>query len=170
VAHPDESRRAVRAAFVFEQQGLEVAALRHAIPLATARRWKAEAKAEGDDWDKARSAQMIAGGGMEDVARQTLGVIVRQVQATLDSIEADTKLSAADKVKLLTSLADSYNKLMATSKRLMPETDKLAVAADVQRRLIDYLKDMAPQLVAALVPHLQPFSEQLARDYGNKQA
>lgn len=168
MAHPDETRRAVRAAFVFDQQGLEVAALRYSIPLATARRWKTEAKAEGDDWDRARSAQMIAGGGMEDVARQTLGVIVQQVQATLDAISVDDELEAVDKVKMLTSLADSYNKLMATSKRLMPETDKLAVAADVQRRLVEHLREAAPHLVAALVPHLQPFSEQLARDYGKQ--
>jgi hypothetical protein len=158
----------VRAAFVFDQQGLEVAALRHAIPLATARRWKTEAKAEGDDWDKARSAQMIAGGGMEDVARQTLGVAVQQVQATLDSLQADDQLAAVDKVKMLASLADAYNKLLAANRRLMPETDKLAVAADVQRRLVEHLREAAPQLVAALVPHLQPFSEQLARDYGKQ--
>ena len=44
MAHPDETRRAVRAGFVFDQLGLEVAALKHEVPIATARRWKAEAK------------------------------------------------------------------------------------------------------------------------------
>lgn len=170
MAHPDETRKAVRAAFVFDAQTLEIVALRYQVPLATVRRWKSEARAAGDDWDKARGAQMIAGGGIEEVVRQTLGLIVQQVQATMEQIQAaDVKdIGPAEKVKMLASLADSYNKLMACSKRLMPETDKLAVAMDVLRRLVDWVKENAPQHVATLAQIVGPFGESLAGEYGHK--
>lgn len=166
MAHGEEKVRAVRAAFVFDQLGLESAAIKHGIPEATAKRWKREAKAAGDDWDKARSAQMIAGGGIEDVVRQTLAVVVQQVQATVETIQAAQDMPPAEKVKLLASLADAYNKLMAVSKRLMPETDKLAVAMDVVKRFGEHIAKRKPALAAEFVEQIEDFGEELARVYG----
>ena len=77
MAHGEDARRAVRAAYVFDQLSLEVAAAKHGVPYATCRNWKRQGKELGDDWDKARAAQMIAGGGIEDVVRQTLGIVVQ---------------------------------------------------------------------------------------------
>ena len=166
MAHSDETRRAVRAAFVFDQLGLEVAAIKHEVPVATARRWKAEAKRAGDDWDKARSAQLIAGGGIEDVVRQTLAVVVQQVQATVEAIQLADNMPPGDKVQMLASLADAYNKLMAVSKRLMPETDKFAIAMDVVRRLGEFTAKKKPALAGEFVGLLEDFGEELARAYG----
>lgn len=166
MAHPDETRRAVRAAYVFDQLGLEVAAVKEGVPVATARRWKQEAKKAGDDWDKARSAQMIAGGGIEDVVRQTLAVVVQQVQATVESIQAAEDMPPADKVQMLASLADAYNKLMAVSKRMMPETDRLAVALEVIKRLLEFTKANYPGNAAALAEMLEAFGDEIARAYG----
>lgn len=166
MAHGEEIRRAVRGAFVFEQLGLEVAALKHEVPIATARRWKREALQAGDDWDKARGAQLLAGGGIEAVMRQTLAVVVQQVQATVESIQAAPDMAPQDKVKMLASLADSHNKLMAAGKRLMPETDRLAVATDVARRLAEFIRASYPQHQAAFAELLGPFGEELARAYG----
>lgn len=165
MAHGDDTRRAVRAAFVFDQLGLEIAAAKHGIPEATARRWKREAKAEGDDWDKARAAQMIAGGGIEDVVRQTLAVVVQQVQATVEMLQNNPDMPPAEKVQALASLADAYNKLMAASKRLMPETDKLAVAMDVIKRLDAFVRENYPQHVGAFAELLAPFGQDLAKAY-----
>ncbi|BCB26463.1 hypothetical protein SKTS_13490 [Sulfurimicrobium lacus] len=166
MAHGEDTRRAVKAAFVFEQLSLEMAALKIGVPIATARNWKRSAKAAGDDWDKARSAQLIAGGGIEDVVRQTLAVVVQQVQATIEAIQADPNLQPGDKVKMLASLADAYNKIMAASRRLMPETDKLAVATDVARRMLEFIRANYPQHAAAFAEVLGPFGEELARAYG----
>jgi hypothetical protein len=166
VAHPDETRRAVRAAYVFDQLGLEVAAIKHQVPVATARRWKAEARRAGDDWEKARSAQMIAGGGIEDVVRQTLAVVVQQVQATVDAIQAAEDITPGDKVQMLASLADAYNKLMAVSKRMMPETDKLGVAMDVVRRMAEFTAKKKPALAGEFVDLLEAFGVELATVYG----
>lgn len=166
MAHGEDIRRAVRAAFIFQQLSLEVAAQKSGVPLATARRWKREALDVGDDWDKARAAQMIAGGGIEDVVRQTLAVVVQQVQSTIEAIQNAPDMPPAEKVKALASLADAYNKLMAASRRLMPETDRLAVATDVLRRLADFMRANYPQHAAAFAEILGPFGEELARAYG----
>lgn len=166
MAHPDETRRAVRAAYVFDQLSLEIAALKVGVPGDTAKRWKREAKIAGDDWDRARGAQLIAGGGIEDVVRQTLGIVVQQVQATLQAIQDAPDMSPQDKVALLASLADAYNKLMAASRRLMPETDKLGVAMDVVTRLSEFLAKRKPALAGEFVELLEAFGAELAKAYG----
>jgi len=166
MAHGEDKIRAVRASFVFDQLGLEIAAMKHGIPEATTRRWKRDAKQAGDDWDKARSAQMIAGGGIEDVVRQTLAVVVQQVQATVEAIQANPDMPPTDKVQALASLADAYNKLMAASKRLMPETDKLAVAMDVVKRMAEFVAKRKPALAHEFVELMEPFGDEIARVYG----
>lgn len=167
MAHGEDARRAVRAAFVFEQLSLEVAAVKCGVPIGTVRRWKSEAKAAGDDWDKARAAQLLAGGGMEDVMRQTLAVIVQQTQATMEAISTAENMEPAAKVKLLASLSDSFNKLGAVSKRLMPETDRYGIATDVVKRLLEFSRDKYPQHVGALAELLRPFGDELTRAYGS---
>ena len=166
MAHDDSIRRAVRGDYVFNQLGLEVAAAKNGIPYATVRNWKREGKELGDDWDKARAAQMIAGGGIEDVVRQTLGIVVQQVQATVQAIQDAPDMKPEAKVQALASLADAYNKLMAASRKLMPETDKLAVATDVAKRLADFVRANYPQHAPAFAEILGPFGEELARAYG----
>lgn len=165
MAHGDDVRRKVRAAYVFDQLGLEIAAVKEGVPEATARRWKREAKAAGDDWDRARSAQLLAGGGIEEVVRQTLAVVVQQVQATVETIQINTDIAPAEKVQMLASLADAYNKLIASSKRMMPETDKLAVGMDVLKRLTEFTRARHPQHANALLAVLEPFGDELTKAY-----
>lgn len=165
MAHDETTRRAVRAAYVFDQLALDVAAAKHGVPEGTARNWKRQAKELGDDWDKARAAQMIAGGGIEDVVRQTLGVVVQQVQATLEMIQNSQDMTPEAKVQALASLADAYHKLMAVSRKLMPETDKLAVATDVAKRLAIFVREHYPQHAEAYAEILEPFGDELARVY-----
>lgn len=166
MAHSEDARRALRAAYVFGQLSLEVAALKAGVPPATARNWKRAARAAGDDWDRARDAQMIAGGGMEDVLRQTLGMMVQKVQATMQMLDGDPDIPPVQVTAALASLADSYNKLMNVNRRLMPETDKLAVAGDVVRRLADFTRAGYPAHAAALLEVLEPFGEELVKAYG----
>jgi len=166
MAHGEDSRRAVRAAYVFDQLSLEIAAVKLGVPYATVRNWKRAAKELGDDWDKARGAQMLAGGCIEDVMRQTLAVAIQQTQATIEAIQTATDMSALDKVKALASLSDSLNKLMAAFARMMPETDKLAVATDVVKRLAEFTRTKYPKHAAALIEVLEPFSEELVKAYG----
>ncbi len=162
MAHGEDTRRAVRAAFVFDQLPLEAAAVKAGVPGGTAKRWIREARAAGDDWERARSAQMIAGGGLEDVVRQTLAVVVQQVQATVEIINQSQDMDAATKVQMLVSLADAYNKLMSASRRMMPETDALALRLDTVKRLGEFIRSKHPRHAAAFSELLEPFAAELA--------
>lgn len=162
MAHGDDVRRRVRAAYIFDQLALPAAAAAHTVPDATAARWKREARAAGDDWDRARAAQMIAGGGIEDVVRQTLAVVVQQVQATVETIQAAPDMAPVIKVDMLASLADAYNKLMAASRRLMPQTDVLAVRLDTLKRLAEFVRVSRPAAAGPLIEALDVFGRQLA--------
>jgi len=162
MAHTEDTRRAVRAAFVFDQLGLELAAIKAEVPVATARRWIREARAAGDDWERARSAQMIAGGGIEDVVRQTLAVVVQQVQATVELIQQSPDMDPATKVQMLASLADAYNKIIAASKRSMPQTDAMAIRMDVLKRLGAFIRAKHPRHLGAFAEILEPFAAELA--------
>ena len=166
MAYDGATRRAVRASYVFDQLSLDASATKHGLPVSTLSRWKRAGKKLGDDWDKARAAQMIAGGSIEDVVRQTLGVVVQQVQATVQAIQENPDMSPQVKVDMLASLANAYNKLITASKRMMPETDKLAVATDVVKRLAEFTRTRHPEHAPALLEVLEPFGDELAKSYG----
>jgi hypothetical protein len=164
MAHEDAKRQAVRAAYVFDRLPLEQAATKAGVPQSTAARWKRAGRAAGDDWDKLRAANLLAGEGMENVARQMLADYVVQHKALMDIINTDPELGAAQKVDMLASLADSFNKTVAASRRVLPETDKLATALGVINKLSDFIRERFPQHAAAFVEILEPFGEVLAKE------
>lgn len=166
MAHPQEIRDKVRRAYVFDRLSLEVAAMSAGVSFASASRWKRESKAGGDDWDKAQAAQLIAGGDIEDIARQMLAGLVTQYQATMQAIGIDTSMAPADKVQALASLADAYNKTIAASKRLLPETSELATAMGVLQKFAQFIRDKYPQHLGAFAEVLEPFGQEVARVYG----
>lgn len=166
MAHGEDKRRAVRAAYVFEALDLPAAAIKAGVPEGTARRWKSQAREEGDDWDKACGAQLIAGGGLEEVSRQTLAMVVLQVNATLQALNDKADMDPATKVSLLASLSDSYAKLTKVATKLMPETSQLATSMDVLQQFAQFIKERHPQHLVALVEVLEPFGEHLQQRYG----
>ncbi|VVE59809.1 DNA-binding protein [Pandoraea captiosa] len=166
MAHPKEIRDKVRRHYVFDRLSLEVAAVSAGVAYGTARRWKTDAAAAGDDWDKAQAAQLLAGNGIEEIARQALAGLVTQYKATMDELQVNTEVSAGDKVQMLASLADAYNKTISASKRILPETNELAVAMGVVQRLAAFIKENHPKHVAAFAEVLGPFGDELARAYG----
>lgn len=166
MAHPQEKRQALRAAYVHGRLPLEEAARKAQVSPGTAARWKREAKALGEDWDKLRAAALLAGEGVESVARQMLADYVTQHQALMEEITRNPDLQAAAKVSMLASLADSFNKTVAASRRVLPETNELAVALQVVNRLADYVRERFPQHAPAFVEILEPFGDELARVYG----
>ena len=164
MAHPKETRDALRRAYVFDRQSLEVAAAMFGVSYGTARRWKQQAEAEGDNWDKAQSAQLLAGGGLEEVARQVLSGLVMQFQATMEAVQVDAEIKPAVKVQLLASLADAYNKTVSASKRVLPETSALATAMEVLQRLASFIRERFPQHAQAFAEVLEPFGEVVAKE------
>lgn len=163
MAHGSEKVAAVRAAYVHERLPLEIAAARAGVAPGTATRWKRKAKEAGEDWDKLRAACLLAGDGVEAVARQMLADYVVQHKTLMDAISTDDNLSAAAKVGMLSSLADSFNKTVSASKRVLPETSELATALSVLDKLGVYIRDHYPQHGPAFLEVLEPFGAEVAR-------
>ncbi len=166
MAHGKDTVAAVRAAYVHERLPLETAAARAGVSPATAARWKRKAREAGEDWDKLRAACLLAGDGVEAVARQMLADYVVQHKALMDVISADDNLPAAAKVGMLSSLADSFNKTIAASKRVLPETSELATALSVLDKLGLFIRDHYPQHGPAFLEVLEPFGAEVARIFG----
>ena len=87
MAHKPEIRQACRSAYVYDRLSLPDAAESVGIPYNTARVWKKRARAEGDDWDKARTAARLAEGGLGDLTRMVLSDFTHQFQTTLERLK-----------------------------------------------------------------------------------
>lgn len=166
MAHPPETRDKLRRAYVFDRLSLEVAALKVGVAYGTASRWKTNAAAQGDDWDKAQAAQLLASGSLEELGRQMLAGLVIQYQSTMQELNEKSDINPATKVQLLASLADAFNKTIGASKRLLPETSELATAMEVVQKLAEFVRQRYPQHAATFVELLEPFGDELARAYG----
>ncbi|RRW90606.1 DUF1804 family protein [Pandoraea apista] len=166
MAHPKNVREILRAAYVDERLTLDASAEKAGISIATARRWKTEEAQGGDDWDKALAVDLMVDGGFEGIARQLLSGLIRQYQVTMAALEEDGEIVAAEKVKLLASLADAFHKTIAASKRILPETNELAVALGVVQRLATFMKERYPQHVDVFAEMLDAFGDELSTAYG----
>ncbi|MFH2504025.1 DUF1804 family protein [Klebsiella indica] len=174
MAHPQEIRDKLRRVYVFDGLSLELAAIQAGIAYATARRWKSEAIRAGDDWDKIRAARIMAGGSLEETARGMLTAMVTQFQTTMDLLTHGAEKSGADKlepaerVKLLASLADAFNKAIASSRKILPETNQLAVAMQVIQLLSEFIKEQHPQHLESFIEILEPFGRVIQAKFSGK--
>lgn len=166
MAHPQQTRDKLRGLYVGGGQSLETAALMCGITQATARRWREQAKAKGDDWDKLRAAYTLAGGKIEDLGRAMMAGFLQQYNHTMELLQADADLAAVEKVKLLSSLADAFNKTVAANAKILPETSQLATALQVLEMLAAFVGEKHPKQLAALVEVLEPFGAVVEKRFG----
>lgn len=165
MAYSNEVKDQLRRKFVFDNLSLEIASHQLSVPFATASRWKRDAKKTGDDWEKVRAARLMAGGNVDELARVMLAQLIHQFNATMEQLTKAEEITAEDKVKLLSSLSDAYNKAVAASKRIMPTTTQLATALEVVNQLTDFIKNRYPQHLPAFAEILEPFGRELERKY-----
>lgn len=166
MAHPKEKRAQLRGLYVFKRLPMEAACNALKLAKSTGIRWKAEARAEGDDWDSARAAHSLGDENFNQLAKQLLEDYLVQHKASMDLLREDKDMKAMDRANLLASLADSFNKTMASFKRLAPELNKHAIALDTLQRLAGFAQQRYPSTVPALLELLEPFGEELAKAYG----
>lgn len=165
MAHPPQKRADVRAAYIGGLD-LEFAADKAQVPFATARRWKADARKDGDDWDKFRNASLIvAGGEIEQAMGRVLAATLYHAEATLEHL-GSAELDPMEATRAIASLMDSINKGHAVGKRLMPQTDRLAVAMDVLKRFGEFIARSKPALAGEFVEQIEAFGEEIAKAYG----
>ena len=93
-----------------------------------------------------------------------VGDYVTMHKTLLETVMSSTDIPAGKKVEALASLADSFNKMIAASKRVLPETGELAVPLRV---LGEYVQREYPQHANALLEVLEPFAEELPQTLGS---
>jgi hypothetical protein len=157
MAHPKETQLALRAAFLGGSP-LDLAAVQVGIGTATARRWKADALASGDDWDKFQKASLIvAGGGFDQAMGRVAASVILRAEAIMERLE-DPEIDPIDAAKAIASLADSLGKAKAAMRALMPETDKLAVETGAVKAFTELLIRMHPAVGEAALGALEAYS------------
>ncbi|SIR06233.1 DUF1804 family protein [Pseudacidovorax sp. RU35E] len=163
MAHGSEKRTTLRGLYVYQRLPMEIACTKAGVPKSTGNRWKTEAKAAGDDWDSVRSAVALGDENFATMGKKLLEDYLVQHQAAMDMLRDDKNMSARDRAETLASMSDSFNKTMASFRRLSPELNKQAVQLDVLRLLAGFAQRRFPQHVAALLDMLEPFGEELAK-------
>lgn len=138
---------------------LKMAALKTGVGLGSARRWKAEALESGDDWDRLQSASlMVAGGGLEQAMRRVAAAVVLRVETTLEQLQADEALDPLEAAKVLGGLADSMAKAQASMKRLMPQTDQLAIEISAVKAFAELLIHQYPVKAEQVLATLEAYA------------
>lgn len=136
------------------------------VPLGTARRWKQEAEEQGCDWDKAKAVSAISSGGRDDLMKTIINDYVLLHQSVMESLKTADKMTAKDKVDALASLADAFSKTMKSAGQASPQLSKLAIANDILQLLGDFVQKQFPNYVNAFIEILEPFGEEISRNYG----
>lgn len=166
MAHATEKRTQLRGLFVYQRLPMETACKKVGLPKSTGNRWKQEAKDHGDDWDTARAAVAMGDESFRQLSVKLLEDYLIQHQATMDMLKEAKDMGPMDRADVLASMSDSFNKTMASFKRLAPEINRQAVALDVMQRLAQFAQRKFPQVVPALLELLEPFGEEIAKAYG----
>lgn len=166
MAHPQERRLQLRGLYVFKQLPMEAACAAMQLPKTTGNRWKREAAEAGDDWDFARSAVALGDDNFKQLSQRLLRDYLTVHQSVIDQLKANDKLTAEQRVTMLASLSDSFNKSIAAFRKIAPEINSYAIALDVVQRLTTFAQGRYPQHVPAILEMLEPFGAELAKAYG----
>lgn len=162
----DDLKRKARSDYIYRRMMQSTIAAAYGISEATVGRWKKAAKDDGDDWDKARTAHVIAGEGVETVVSTVVEDFMILAQSLLDEIR-DGEHTTKERVEMLVMLADAQTKMVASSKRLAPRISELGVAQDVMAKLLDFVREVFPQHAAAIREIIEPFGERLTEIYAS---
>lgn len=166
MAHASEKRSQLRGLFVYKRLPMEAACAAMHLPRSTGNRWKLDAKAAGDDWDKARAAVAMGDESHKQLAQQLLEEYLLQHKAVMEQLNGQADLQAADRARILAGLMDGFHKAMASFKKLSPELNRHAIALDTLQRLATFTQQRFPVHVPILLEMLEPFGEELAKAYG----
>lgn len=166
MAYSPETVQAVRGSFVFERLPLPVAASKHEVSYSTAQAWKKKALDAGDDWDRARSASLMAAGGLGDVTNQILESFTLLYQSTMQEIQDSTDLKPLEKTEAMSRLSDSYSKMMKAAGYANPKISKLAIAMEVLNEEATLIKAEFPDDVERFAKILDRLGPRICEVFG----
>ena len=163
MAHGKEKRTQLRGLYVFQRLPMENACKKVGVPRSTANRWKQEAADQGDDWDTVRTAVALGDDNFKSLSAKLLEDYLIQHQATMDLLRDAKEMGPRERAETLASMSDSFNKTMASFKRLNPELNRQAVQLDLLQKYASFVRAKYPQHLHVLVDTLEPFGEELAK-------
>ncbi|WP_299440191.1 DUF1804 family protein [uncultured Rhodospira sp.] len=166
MAHDPETRQAARSAYVFQRMSLEGAADHLDIGVATVRRWRTQAAASGDDWDRARAAASLSSEGAGTIAQLVLSDFLTLYQATVADLRDNPEIPAMDRAEALSRLSDAFTKTMNAVAKASPDLARYAVATELLRDLAGFTREHYPEHVEAMLELLEPFATHVAKKYG----
>ncbi|WP_449543635.1 DUF1804 family protein [Enterobacter ludwigii] len=166
MAYSAEDRQKVRNAYINSNLTLELIAVQAGISVPTVSRWKRDAADRGDNWDKHRAAVLMAGGGIEDISRMILLGTLTEYQVTMEKIRENPDIPAPERVDMLTRLGDSFSKCIAASKKVLPETNELAIAMEVLKMLGELISRQYPKHLHAYLEIMPALGDEVKKKYG----
>jgi len=136
------------------------------IGVATVRRWRTQAAASGDDWDKARAAASLSAEGAGTIAQLVLSDFLTLYQSTVGDLRDSPEIPAMDRAEALSRLADAFAKTMNAVAKASPDLARYAVATELLRDLAGFVRENHPEHVEAVLEILEPFATHVAKKYG----
>ncbi len=165
MAYSPEKIQAVRSAFVYERLPLPEAAERAGVSYSAAQAWKRKALQNKDDWDKARSASLLAAGGLGDKTDQIIENFALLFQSTMDAIR-EGEYDALKKAQAIAMLSDAYSKTMKAAGGGNPKIAKLSVAMEVLSEVAGFIKSDYPEDLERFARILEPFGTRVSEVFG----
>lgn len=158
MAHPQEARITLRAEYL-KGLPIELAAEKAGISPSTARRWKDRAAQAGDDWDKfQRAALLVSGGSMDQVMARVGVALVLRSETMLEQLAKTPKADLETQARLMGLLTDCLNKAHAAMKRLMPESDRIAIETGAVKGFVELLVRLHPGAAEAALGAMEAYS------------
>lgn len=165
MAYSSNVRRQVRDLYIQKRATIPTISVMLDVPQGTLARWKADAKKDGDDWDMARAAAVMADDGFDAVVSAAVESFTIMFQTTMEQIQDAGDIEPATKVKLMASLSDAFNKMINAAGRASPSLSKLAIASEVLAKMADFIHEDFAEHAEAFVEILEPFGLLIAKEY-----
>jgi len=166
MAHPKETKIAVRRSYVYDRLTLESAAEKHNVSYHTARAWKKKSGLNGDDWDTARTASRMASGNLGDNTNPILEEFAILFQSTIEALKKD-EADPLKKAEALSRLSDAYSKIMKAAGGGNSKIAELSIALKVLEALSKHIREAHPNQLEAFTIILEQFAPKVGELFGN---
>ena len=153
--------------FVLHNMKLEDIGTQLGVAGSLVRRWKHNAKVNGDNWDMARDAHIIAGQGNDEIAQKALRNALINIDSIMEEVQENPELTLEMKIKYIGICGDAAAKISAASSRIAPQISELAVALDVIKRLADYIRKHHRDQAEVFLASIEPFSKEILEAYSS---
>ncbi len=136
------------------------------VPIRTIRSWKNRALLKkNDDWDKARHINSMSQQSVDTINRQVYADWLTKFKKVQTAILNDMQMDALGRVSALTSLADSFNKMVAAMRKIEPDVNIAAIALKVLTIITDYFSDTDSDLANNFTQHIDPIGVRIQKEF-----